>query len=451
MRHHRYRVAAACLAIGLSGVIAACGSSGGGGSSTSASAKASSSPSAAASATSGGSGAAKIGFMYVSNNTVWAPVLSALTKKYAAQAPGSALTQQPIAQQNLNQIVQLKASQGALPLLYNTPANDLLQQLKQGGQVLDVQQELDKLGVGNDLLPGPAQVIKEVFGGKVNALPFEFNIEGFWYNKKVFAAHSLTPPSTWPELVSDAAKLQAAGVQPLAASGLQGWPITRLIGNYIFSSLGADAMKKVADGQAKLTDAPYVAAAKAVADLGAKGYFGKGVASLDYAPAESLFLSGKAAMFYMGSFAIPDFLNKANNKIGLSNIGFFPFPSVPGGSGPSPLIAEEAGQPTSVNAKQMSGADGQWLKFVAQNYGDEALALKGQVSGFAVHNPPKSLPPQTQLTLHLIKTTKSPVLWFEALFGAKATTISQKDAAPLVTGQMSPQQFMSNVQAAISS
>jgi raffinose/stachyose/melibiose transport system substrate-binding protein len=53
--------------------------------------------------------------------------------------------------------------------------------------------------------------------------------------------------------------------------------------------------------------------------------------------------------------------------------------------------------------------------------------------------------------LHLIKTTKSPVLWFEALFGAKATTISQKDAAPLVTGQMSPQQFMSNVQAALSS
>lgn len=436
MKHHWFRVAAACWVVGLGGVTAACGGSSSAGSAT---------------ASSGGSKTAKIQFMYVSNNSVWAPVLSSLTKKFAAQAPGSALTTQPIAQQNLNQIIQLKASQGALPLLYNTPANDLLQQLNKGGEVLDVQQELHKLGVGNDLLPGPAQVIKEVFGGKVNALPLEFNIEGFWFNKKIFAAHGMTPPSTWPELVADAAKLQAAGVQPLAASGIQGWPITRLIGNYIFSSLGADAMQKVASGQAKLTDPQYVAAAKAVADLGAKGYFGKGVASLDYAPAESLFLNGKAAMFYMGSFAIPDFLNQTNNKIGLSNIGFFPFPSVPGGAGPKPLIAEEAGQPTSVNPKEFTSADGQWLKFVAQNYGDEALALKGQVSGFVVHNPPKSLPPQTQLTMQLIQTTKSPVLWFEALFGAKATTISQKDAAPLVTGQMSPQQFMSNVQAATSS
>jgi raffinose/stachyose/melibiose transport system substrate-binding protein len=448
MRHHRFTVGTACVVMGLAALTAACGSSSGGGSSGR---SASAAPSASASASSGGSKAAKIQFMFVSNNSVWAPVLSSLTKKFATQAPGSALAQQPIAQQNLNQIVQLKASQGALPLLYNTPANDLLQQLNKGGQVLDVQQELDKLGVGSDLLPGPAKVIKEVFGGKVNALPLEFNIEGFWFNKKVFAAHGLTPPSTWPELVADAGKLQAAGVQPLAASGLQGWPLTRLVGNYIFSSLGADAMQKVADGQAKLTDPSYVAAAKAVADLGAKGYFGKGVASLDYAPAESLFLTGKAAMFYMGSFAIPDFLNKANDKIGLSNIGFFPFPSVPGGAGPTPLIAEEAGQPTSVNAKEMTSADAQWLKFVAENYGDEALALKGQVSGFAVHNPPKSLPSQTQLTLQLIKTTKSPVLWFEALFGAKATTISQKDAAPLATGQMSPEQFMSNVQAALSS
>ncbi len=435
MRLHRLKVAATCWVMALAGVTAACGGSSGGGSAT---------------AGSGGGKTAKLQFMYVSNNTVWAPVLTALTKQYAAQKPGSTLSTQPIAQQNLNQIIQLKASQGALPVLYNTPANDLLQQLNQGGQVLDVQQELDKLGVGSDLLPGPAEVIKEVFGGKVNALPLEFNIEGFWFNKKLFAAHGIMPPSTWPELLADAAKLQAAGVQPLAASGIQGWPITRLIGNYIFSSLGANAMQKVANGQAKLTDPQYVAAAEAVAGLGAKGYFGQGVASLDYAPAETLFLTGKAAMFYMGSFAIPDFLNQANDKIGLANIGFFPFPSVPGGAGPTPLIAEEAGQPTSINAKDFTSADAQWLKFVAQNYGDEALSLKGQVSGFVVHHPPKTLPAQTQLTMHLIQTTKTPVLWFEALFGAKATAISQKDAAPLVTGQMSPQQFMSNVQAAIS-
>ena len=34
-------------------------------------------------------------------------------------------------------------------------------------------------------------------------LPLQYNIEGIWYNKKIFAAHGLTAPATWPELVSD--------------------------------------------------------------------------------------------------------------------------------------------------------------------------------------------------------------------------------------------------------
>jgi raffinose/stachyose/melibiose transport system substrate-binding protein len=39
------------------------------------------------------------------------------------------------------------------------------------------------------------------------------------------------------------------------------------------------------------------------------------------------------------------------------------------------------------------------------------------------------------------------VLWFEALFNAKASSDSNTDAALLVTGQMSPQKFMQTVQA----
>ena len=59
-------------------------------------------------------------------------------------------------------------------------------------------------------------------------------------------------------------------------------------------------MLNVAEGKAKLTDPEYVKAAQAVADLGAKGYFGKGSATMDYSTAEQVFLQGKAAMFYMG-------------------------------------------------------------------------------------------------------------------------------------------------------
>ena len=63
-----------------------------------------------------------------------------------------------------------------------------------------------------------------------------------------------------------------------------------------------------------------------MADLGANGYFGKGVGSLDYTPAEDLFLQGKAAMFYMGSWILGELNNPKLNQIGLQNIGVLPVP-----------------------------------------------------------------------------------------------------------------------------
>ena len=109
---------------------------------------------------------------------------------------------------------------------------------------------------------------------------------------------------TWDDLVAAAATLHAAGVQPFAAAGKDGWPVTRLVGDYIVRDLGPDALQKVADGDAKLTDPEYVAAADAVAELGKAGYFGEAVGSVDYNAAMNQFLTGGAALFYMGSWAL---------------------------------------------------------------------------------------------------------------------------------------------------
>jgi raffinose/stachyose/melibiose transport system substrate-binding protein len=152
----------------------------------------------------------------------------------------------------------------------------------------------------------------------------------------------------------------------------------------------------------------------------------------------------------MGSWVLSDLNDPSKDKIGLKNVGFFPFPRVVGGHGPAVLIPMNAGQPTSINPKKLTPGNEAWLKYVAQNYGDIALKEKGQVTGFKVHHTPTNLSPATKMVIRQLATARNPVLWFEALFSAKATTVSQQDAAPLVTGQMSAQQFMSAVQKAIS-
>ena len=239
------------------------------------------------------------------------------------------------------------------------------------------------------------------------------------------------------------------GIQPLSASGQQGWPITRLISGYLFRKFGPGALDSVKSGQAKLTDPSYVEAAQVVANLGKQGYFGRGVATLDYQSAVNLFLQGKAAMFYMGSWELRDYTTPSVNMIGSNNVGFFPFPNVTGGVGSSSQTPMNAGQTTSVNRQKYNAAVGGWLAYMARNYGDVALQKEGAVTGFVVHNPPANLDPLTSLVINQIKQVSQPVLWFEAEFSTKATNISQQDAAPLVTGAMSPNDFMSAVQQAL--
>lgn len=154
-------------------------------------------------------------------------------------------------------------------------------------------------------------------------------------------------------------------------------------------------------------------------------------------------------MIYMGSWALADFNNPSETTIGSDNIGYFPFPNVVGGAGSSDQTPMNAGQTTSVNKAKYTDAFGQWLAYMVQNYGDMALQKQGAVTGFTVHNKPANLPSLTSLVIDQIAKITEPVLWFEALFSTKATNISQQDATPLVTGAMSPANFMAAVQQAL--
>ncbi|TVZ02336.1 extracellular solute-binding protein [Trebonia kvetii] len=358
---------------------------------------------------------------------------------------------QTVPQASLDQKLQLLAGQGALPAMFaagNAPATT--KTLVQAGDIANLQEELTKLGVINDVEPAAVSTIKNLYGG-FYVIPDEFNIEGIFYNKKIFSANGVSVPTTWDELTADAAKLQAKGIQPFSASGQQGWPITRLISGYLYRSLGPDALNDIASGKAKLTDPTYVKAAQAVADLGAKGYFGKGVESIDYNTAVNTFLTGKAAMLYMGTWVLANISDKTADTVGAGNIGFMPFPSVAGGAGDTSQYPANVGLPFTFGAKTLGPKTEAWLKCIVQNYGAGVLKDYGTYSGFTLSAPVSGLSALQTDIQQTMASSKQSVLWFEAQFSTQATTVSQQDASPLVNGSMSPSAFMSAVQAAQSS
>ncbi|MDT7847299.1 ABC transporter substrate-binding protein [Streptomyces justiciae] len=373
--------------------------------------------------------------------------LTALSKgTCAAQNKALPLQIQTLPIGNVDQKVQLLAGQNALPVQFaagGTP--QLTKTLDKAGQVLDLEKTLKDLGVWDDLQPAAIKTVENLYG-KFNVMPYQFNIEGIWYNKKLFADHHIAVPTTYDQLVAAAAKFKGAGITPFSADGKDGWPLTRLVSGYLYRELGPDALQAVADGKAELTDPPYAKAAQAIADLGKAGYFGKGVGSIDYDTATQQFLTGKAAMFYMGSWALGDFNDKTKNTIGADNVGFMPFPTVAGGKGSADQIPANVGLPVAVSAKSYDAKVGDWLSCITKNYGAASLKDQGTVSGFKPHGDTGSLPPLTQTVQDTISKTTTSILWFEALFNTKATETSQTNAAPLVTGSLSAKDFMQKIQ-----
>jgi raffinose/stachyose/melibiose transport system substrate-binding protein len=430
----RPRRALPCAAVAGAGALAlvlgACGSSG------------------SSTQSSGSKGSSKLSILFTTEDTQTPAEL----KKLAAGPCKAEASKMPISVQltpdtNLQQKIQLLAGQNDLPFMYAADNTTIVPggTYYKTGNVLDISKALSQLGVSSDMTPVAESTIKQTFDNTVPSVPFQFNIEGLFYNKKIFAQHHISVPTTYSQLLSDAAKLKAAGITPFSASGATGWTISRWIGILLFRELGPNAMKQIQDGKAKLTDPQYVRAAQQVADLGKAGYFSSGITSLDYNSAVAQFLTGKSAMIYMGTWLLAQINDPSQNKEG-NNIGFMPFPAVTGGKGSIDQYPANAGSPNVINPKAYGATGKAWLKCIAENYGSASLKDQGTFSGFKVNTPVPNLPPLTNDVQQIINKTSQSVLWFEAYFDQKANADASNNAAPLVTGQMSPQQYMSTLQ-----
>nr|BFE60161.1 extracellular solute-binding protein [Dactylosporangium thailandense] len=334
--------------------------------------------------------------------------------------------------------VQLLGGQNALPVMYAgtqsliAPKGDL----QVSGQVLDLKETFQKLGVLDQVTPAAQSVIEQLYAGSFPTVPLQFNIEGIFYNKKIFADHNIAIPTTLDELTAAAAKLKSEGVTPFVASGKTGWTISRWLGAILYSQLGPDALQKVKDKKAKLTDPQYVAAAQKLQELGK--YFIDGITNLDYDTMNAQMLNGNAAMMYMGTWFLAAVNDPKQNKVG-DNIGFFGVPGIKG-------YPANVGSPNAVNAKLYNDGVGSWLTCIAKNWGSESLKKQGTFSGFKVNTPVDSLPALTADIQKKIDNAPASVLWFEGLFTPKANNDSSANAAPLLTGAMSAKDFMTLIQ-----
>ncbi len=203
-------------------------------------------------------------------------------------------------------VAQLKAYGELQPLVdagYLTRLNDLVPEL---GELSSVALE-------------GAKAKKD---GGYYGVPYSVVNMGVYYNTEVFEKNKVAIPKTYDEFVKACQTFKAAGVVPIAAGGANGtgWALeinTGVIGPSVY---GPGFYKDMMSGSAKFTDPKWVQVLQTVKDLAP--YYEDGFAGTDYTSAVQQFVTGKAAMFFGGSFENGSF--KAQNKD--LKFSMFPFP-----------------------------------------------------------------------------------------------------------------------------
>lgn len=138
------------------------------------------------------------------------------------------------------------------------------------------------------------------------AVPYVANAAGILYNKDVFEEYGWTIPQTWQELMQLCEQMESEGVQPFYFGFKDTWTCLAPWNSMAVDLAPADAAKQVNRGETTFTEEYREVAEKYLELL---KYGPKDPFAYNYNDACTAFARGEAAMYPIGSYAIPQILS----------------------------------------------------------------------------------------------------------------------------------------------
>ncbi|SFS52576.1 ABC transporter substrate-binding protein [Paenibacillus sp. BC26] len=263
---------------------------------------------------------------------------------------------------NRDQKLKAEMAAGNPPDIFEVFGGADLNLYVKAGRMLDLTPIIEELGIKDKF----ASLDEFTIDGKVYGLPFGGYSEGVFYNKKMFTDYGLEVPKTFADLIKVADAIKAKGKTPFALAAKDGWVNGMLWNTVMERHVGIDAFSKLVTGEAKWTDADFVAGFTDYATLVNNDYFTKGALGLPYAEQGAQFLKGDAAMVFTGSWDANRFTGDEAGEL-KGNIGYFSFPSIDGGKGDQ----------SSINASYSNG-----FGFSSNLNDDQKEAVKKFIANF---------------------------------------------------------------------
>jgi raffinose/stachyose/melibiose transport system substrate-binding protein len=136
----------------------------------------------------------------------------------------------------------------------------------------------------------------------VYALPFVANAAGILYNKDMFEEHGWEIPTTWTEFIDLCEEIQSEGITPLYFGYKDTWTTLAPWNSLAVSLVDSDVCSQVNAGETTFEEAYSEVADKQKQML---DYSEPNPFAYSYNDAATAFANGQAAMWPIGSYAVP--------------------------------------------------------------------------------------------------------------------------------------------------
>ncbi|MCY1228381.1 carbohydrate ABC transporter, N-acetylglucosamine/diacetylchitobiose-binding protein [compost metagenome] len=378
-------------------------------------------------------------------------IMKKLADDYSKDHPGFALNliTTPDRPSYIQKLETLAAA-NKLPELFDTDATPFAQQLAKQGKMVDAEKLLKSLDIYDDYRPG-ALDYQRFDDGSLYMIPFQFELEYFWYNKALLQKAGVTVPKSLDDLPAMCTALRSAGITPIAIDGQDQWPLERYVAYQPFREAGPEFVQKLKKGEAAFTDPAGQKTVEWMAQLGKAKCFQDGFSAQGYSDAQNQFTSGQAAMYNIGTWELPSLATDKLNSAVRDDVDFFTLPTTEGSVTAANEFVSPSGIGMAVNAKTYDPLVSDFLKFALAKYPAEYAATGALSPTTNVQTTvPANATPLYKKALETADTlgAKQAMPWDTQLDPTTNGRL-QQELVLLVQGNITPEQFTSTMDSTI--
>lgn len=374
-----------------------------------------------------------------------------IAEEYAAEHPGFALNLITTPDRpSYIQKLEMLAAANQLPELFDIDATPFAQTLADQGRMIDVDLLLEDLGLADDYRE-PALNYQRFEDGSLYMVPFEFQLEFFWYNQALFDQAGAEIPATLDDFPALCESLRAEGITPIALDGQDQWPLERYFAYYPFRLAGPDYVVDLRNGDATFSDAPGVAAAEWMYALGQAGCFQEGFSSTGYADAQALFTSGNAAIYNIGTWELGNLATDALDPAVQADVDYFTLPTIDGAVTADNEYVTPSGIGMAINSQTYDPLVRDFLAYALERY-PEVYAATGALSptlSVETTIPDNATPLYAQAVEQADGVGSVIAMPWDTQLDPATNTRLQQELTLLVQGDITPEQFIETMDATL--